>query len=74
MENDFAIITLVVFVVLGTTASEMFKYYMKAKQHTGGENINELKAQNQALIERVQVLERLVTDDTYELKKQFKNL
>lgn len=74
MENDFAIMALVLIIVIGTTASEMFKYYMKHKQHSDHGSVAELKSQNQALIERVQVLERLVTDSDFELKQQFKKL
>ncbi|WP_394129143.1 hypothetical protein [Shewanella maritima] len=74
MESDLAIITLVVLIVTGTTASEMFKYYMKAKQANGGDNISDLKAQNKALVERVQVLEKLVTDEGFEVKQQINKL
>jgi hypothetical protein len=34
----------------------------------------ELMAQNQALKARIEVLERLVTEDSFELKQQFKQL
>jgi hypothetical protein len=34
----------------------------------------ELMAQNQALKARIEVLERLVTEDSFELKQQFKHL
>ncbi|UJF22308.1 hypothetical protein [Shewanella sp. OMA3-2] len=74
MESDFAIITLVLIIVIGTTATEMFKYYMKHKQNLDTSSVAELKSQNQALVERVQVLERLVTDSDFELKQQFKQL
>ncbi len=56
MENDFSIMILVLIIVIGTTASEMFKYYMKHKQNSDTGSMAELKSQNQALIERVQVL------------------
>ncbi|MBB1363491.1 MULTISPECIES: hypothetical protein [unclassified Shewanella] len=74
MENDIAIIALVFIIVVGTTASEMFKYYMKHKQQTDTGSVSDLQAQNQALIERVQVLEKLVTDSDFDLKQQFKQL
>ncbi|GGP54263.1 hypothetical protein GCM10009347_21330 [Shewanella algicola] len=74
MNEDMAIIALVFIVIVGTTASEMFKQYLKHKQKTEVDGLADLKAQNQALIERIQVLERLVTDNDFELKQQFKSL
>ncbi|GGP47560.1 hypothetical protein [Shewanella saliphila] len=74
MNEDMAIIALVFIVIVGTTASEMFKQYLKHKQKTEVDGLADMKAQNQALIERIQVLERLVTDNDFELKQQFKNL
>ncbi|QDE33060.1 hypothetical protein [Shewanella polaris] len=74
MDNDLAIIALVFIIVVGTTASEMFKYYMKHKQQADMGSVSDLQAQNQALIERVQVLEKLVTDSDFDLKQQFKQL
>ena len=47
---------------------------MKHKQQTDTGCVSDLQAQNQALIERVQVLERLVTDSDFDLKQQFKQL
>ncbi|MGI2170988.1 hypothetical protein ACROAE_12520 [Shewanella sp. MF05960] len=74
MNDDMAIIALVFIVIVGTTASEMFKHYLKHKQKAEADGLADMKAQNQALIERIQVLERLVTDSDFELKQQFKNL
>jgi hypothetical protein len=47
---------------------------MKHKQQTDTGSVSDLQAQNQALIERVQVLEKLVTDSDFDLKQQFKQL
>ncbi|MBB1318494.1 hypothetical protein H5123_12740 [Shewanella sp. SR43-4] len=74
MDNDIAIIALVFIVIVGTTASEMFKHYLKHKQKADADGVADIKAQNQALIERIQVLEKLVTDSDFELKQQFKKL
>ncbi|NKF52097.1 hypothetical protein G3R49_16150 [Shewanella sp. WXL01] len=91
MENDIAIITLVALIVMGTTATELFKYYMKAKYPKGklagqaaeasskqdaqfSSHVADLQAQNQALKERVQVLEKLVTDEGFEVKQQINRL
>ncbi|WP_156904813.1 hypothetical protein [Ferrimonas senticii] len=38
------------------------------------DEVAELRAQNQKLAERVEVLERIVTDSQYELKQQFQKL
>ena len=76
MENDFAILALLLTVVIGATASEMFKYYIKSRHlnrnSTTDQTLAELKAQNQVLFERVQVLEKIVTDTDYSLKQEFK--
>ena len=74
MDNDIAIIALVFIVIVGTTASEMFKHYLKHKQKADADGVADIKAQNQALIERIQVLEKLVTDSDFVLKQQFKKL
>jgi uncharacterized protein YpmB len=74
MDNDIAIIALVFIVIVGTTASEMFKHYLKHKQKADADGVADIKAQNQALIERIQVLEKLVTDSDFELRQQFKKL
>ncbi|WP_418357776.1 MULTISPECIES: hypothetical protein [Shewanella] len=74
MNEDMAIIALVFIIIVGTTASEMFKQYLKHKQKAEVDGLADLKAQNQALIERIQVLEKLVTESDFDLKQQFKNL
>ena len=74
MDNDMAIIALVFIVIVGTTASEMFKHYLKHKQKAEADCLTDMKKQNQALIERIQVLEKLVTDSDFDLKQQFKKL
>ncbi|MGX9462757.1 hypothetical protein ACWXWU_16215 [Shewanella sp. A14] len=74
MDNDIAIIALAFIIVVGSTASEMFKYYMKHKQQADTGSVSDLKTQNQDLIDRIQVLEKLVTDSDFDLKQQFKKL
>ncbi|MCD8549791.1 MAG: hypothetical protein LRY74_05460 [Shewanella xiamenensis] len=54
--------------IIGVSATEMFKHYLKMRQLGGGndrqleDKLTQLSLQNQVLIERVQVLERIVTD------------
>ncbi|MCW3172216.1 hypothetical protein [Shewanella subflava] len=74
MESDLAIITLVAIIVIGTSAVEIFKYYTKAKQRNSRDSVDQLLAQNKALVARIQVLEQLVTDDSYDLKRKFNQL
>ena len=88
MENDLFKLTLVVVIGVSVMASEMYKQYLCAKRRQpacdGQSHLNttsvdsqlktELMAQNQALKARIEVLERLVTEDSFELKQQFKHL
>jgi hypothetical protein len=88
MENDLFKLTLVVVIGVSVMASEMYKQYLRAKRRQtacdGQSHLNttsadsqlktELMAQNQALKARIEVLERLVTEDSFELKQQFKHL
>ncbi|MCR4534018.1 phage shock protein B [Shewanella xiamenensis] len=68
MEKEFIIMVIMVTFIIGVSATEMFKHYLKMRQLGGGNNpqledkLTQLSLQNQVLIERVQVLERIVTD------------
>lgn len=70
MENEYILMAIMVTFIIGVSATEMFKHYLKARQlgvNTAGDKqledkVTQLSLQNQALIERVQVLERLVTE------------
>ena len=68
MEKEFIIMVIMVTFIIGVSATEMFKHYLKMRQLGGGndrqleDNLTQLSLQNQVLIERVQVLERIVTD------------
>ena len=68
MENEYVLMVIMVTFVVGISATEMFKHYLKMRQLGGGNNhqledkLTQLSLQNQVLIERVQVLERIVTD------------
>lgn len=88
MENDLFKLTLVVVIGVSVMASEMYKQYLRAKRRqpacdsqsqlnttsADSQLKTELMAQNQALKARIEVLERLVTEDSFELKQQFKHL
>ena len=78
MENDFAILALLLTVFIGATISEMFKHYLRYRQgfnHSAtDQSIAELKAQNQVLFERVQTLEKIVTETDFGLKQEINQL
>lgn len=70
MENEYILMVIMVTFIIGMSATEMFKHYLKARQlglgATGDgqleDKVTQLSLQNQALIERVQVLEKIVTE------------
>lgn len=74
MEQEYAILTLVIVITMGTTATEMFKHYIKSKSSAdSSSNINELnvlRKQNSELQQRVATLEKIVTEPDYDLKQR----
>lgn len=68
MENEYVLMVIMVTFVVGVSATEMFKHYLKMRQLGGGnerqleDKLTQLSLQSQVLTERVQVLERIVTD------------
>ncbi|MCS6210266.1 hypothetical protein [Shewanella baltica] len=82
MENEYVLMVIMVTFIIGISATEMFKHYLKARQLGVGatddshlkDKVTQLRLQNQALIERVQVLEKIVTEPEYDLKQQISAL
>ncbi|MBI1676801.1 MULTISPECIES: hypothetical protein [unclassified Shewanella] len=82
MENEFVLMVIMVTFIIGLSATEMFKHYLKARQLRVGtaddrhleDKVTQLSLQNQTLIERIQVLEKIVTEPEYELKQQINQL
>ncbi|MCS6237232.1 hypothetical protein G3495_19260 [Shewanella baltica] len=84
MENEYVLMVIMVTFIIGISATEMFKHYLKARQLGVGatddshlkDKVTQLSLQNQALIERerVQMLEKIVTEPEYELKQQISAL
>ncbi|MDO6775802.1 hypothetical protein Q4591_10570 [Shewanella sp. 3_MG-2023] len=74
MEQEYAILTLVIVITIGTTATEMFKHYIKSKNSANASNnnneINSLRQQNSELQQRVATLEKIVTEPDYDLKQR----
>ncbi len=80
MENEYVLLVIMVTFIIGISATEMFKHYLKMRQLGGGNNrqledkLTQLSLQNQVLIERVQVLEKIVTEPEYDLKQKINAL
>ncbi|MFC6440564.1 hypothetical protein [Bowmanella sp. JS7-9] len=53
---------------------ELVKQFKRGDSKQNSKTVNELQSQVQQLRERVEVLEKIVTDNSYDLKKQFDNL
>lgn len=68
MENEYVLLVIMVTFIIGVSATEMFKHYLKMRQLGDGNNrqledkLTQLSLKNQVLIERVQVLEKIVTE------------
>ncbi|MCK8045023.1 hypothetical protein MSG37_09010 [Shewanella sp. 1CM18E] len=75
---DIPMIVLIVAIVAIATGGEAFKHYLKSRKITSSEITNNelelLRKQNKRLEQRVQVLEKIVTDNSYELKSQINAL
>ena len=82
MENEYVLMVIMVTFIIGMSATEMLKHYLKARQLGVGaaddshlkDKVTQLSLKNPALIERVQVLEKIVTEPEYELKQQINQL
>lgn len=80
MENEYVLLVIMVTFIIGVSATEMFKHYLKMRQQGGGNNrqledkLTQLSLQNQVLIERVQVLEKIVTEPEYDLRQKINAL
>ena len=71
--------TAIVLIVVAAMASEAWRHHVKArsaapKQEELDELKRKLEALNSELRERVETLERIVTDDKADLKRQFDRL
>ena len=78
MEQEYAILALVIVITIGTTATEMFKHYVKSKTSrladNHGHELDTLRQQNNELKQRIATLEKIVTQPDYELKQQINSL
>jgi Na+-transporting methylmalonyl-CoA/oxaloacetate decarboxylase gamma subunit len=73
MNNVF---TFVVIIVIVVSLSELAKTYIKQrdKKPESNEDLDETIKKIEALEERIQVLERIVTEKRYDLKKEIDDL
>ncbi|MDO6612737.1 hypothetical protein Q4601_11140 [Shewanella sp. 1_MG-2023] len=78
MEQEYAIVALVIIITLGTTATEMFKHYVKIKSTKHDKDndaeISMLRQQNKELQTRIATLETIVTEPGYDLKQTINGL
>ncbi|ARD24343.1 MULTISPECIES: hypothetical protein [Shewanella] len=78
MEQEYAILALVIIITVGTTATEMFKHYVKSKTSNLADNhsheLDALRQQNNELKQRIATLEKIVTEPEYDLKQQINSL
>ncbi|GIU24985.1 hypothetical protein L2719_10940 [Shewanella schlegeliana] len=75
---DLPLIILIISIVAIATAGEAFKHYLKSRKITSSEIMNNelelLRKQNKHLEQRVSVLEKIVTDSSYDLKSKINAL
>lgn len=78
METEQLKLVVILIIVVSAISAEILKYYLKIKSKTrkyqGNDSLADVKAENTALKQRIEVLEKLVTEDDFELKQQFKHL
>ncbi|BBN81164.1 hypothetical protein PA25_11490 [Pseudoalteromonas sp. A25] len=68
-------IVLIVFIAVGfSVISKMFNQYLSQQKSLQSKQNDALQTELNALKERVATLEKIVTDDGYALKEQFKKL
>jgi len=68
-------LTMVVAIVAISCGAGAYNSYLRSKKHnTNTDKTEELYAELDALRERVEVLEKIVTDDKYQLHKELNDL
>ena len=78
MEKDIILMIVMIAFIVSVTLTEGFKHYLKLRKVTKTD-INQdelalLRKQNSHLEERVQILEKIVTDGSYDLKREINAL
>lgn len=78
MEKELIIMIIMIVSIASATFTEGFKQYLKLKKVTK-DDINQdelelLRKQNRHLEVRVQTLEKIVTDNSYDLKREINAL
>ena len=80
MEFIFVVFGFVLLIIVISTVGDTLKAYYKAKGQRSAvaakppEDERELLDKIRRLEERIEVLERIVTDDRYELRRRFRDL
>jgi tetrahydromethanopterin S-methyltransferase subunit B len=68
------VFTMVVIIVAISCGAGMYSNYLKSRKHVGNNNSDELLVELDALRERIEVLEKIVTDQKYVLHKEISDL
>ncbi|AQS40678.1 hypothetical protein Sps_05615 [Shewanella psychrophila] len=78
MEKELIIMVIMIISIASVTFTEGFKQYLKLKKVTKADidqdEIELLRKQNRHLEERVNTLEKIVTDNSYDLKREINAL
>ena len=78
MDKDLIVMIIMIAFIISATFTEGLKYYLKVKKVTRADieqdELALLKKHNRHLEERVQTLEKIVTDSSYDLKQKINAL
>ncbi|QLE83696.1 MULTISPECIES: hypothetical protein [Shewanella] len=78
MDKQTLVMIIMLAFIVSATFSEVFKYYLRTKRVSHGDiknsEIDLLQQQNRQLQERVAVLEKIVTEPSYDLKQRINAL
>mgnify|MGYP003117222800 CR=1 FL=1 len=78
MDKELIVMTIMIVFIVSITITEGLKYYLKfkkvSKADINQDELDLLRKQNRHLEERVQTLERIVTDNSYDLKQEINAL
>ncbi|WP_229377275.1 phage shock protein B [Shewanella woodyi] len=78
MDKEIIIMVIMLALIISTAISEGLKHYFRMKKITKADikldELELLRKQNRHLEDRVQTLEKIVTDSSYDLKQQINAL
>lgn len=74
MNTFFFVVCIVAIVMTADTIQKYMKMKSKSQENTAGPDMDETLRQIEKLEERIRVLERIVTENKYDLKREISNL